>query len=64
MKKILFIEDDVYNLIKTEVTVYNLTWAGGTTIPIQFLTKLIGIIEEGNTEYHFEFKNKEGKHGR
>ena len=59
MKKItLLIEDDVYQHIRSEVTVYNLVAPGGTTAPIQFLSKIIKVIESGEKEYHFKFKNK------
>ena len=62
MKEItLKIEDDVYDLIKSEATVYNLAHAGGTTIPIQFITKIISAVEKGEKEYHFKFKNKDKK---
>ena len=59
MKKItLLIEDDVYDHIRSEITVYNLVWAGGTTAPIQFLAKIIDAVDKGDNEYHFEFKDK------
>lgn len=62
MKKItLYIEDDVYKHIKSEVTVYNLAWAGGTTAPIQFLSKIVDTIEKGDDKYHFQFKNEDKK---
>lgn len=62
MKKItLLIDDDVYQHIRSEVTVYNLAWAGGTTAPIQFLSRIIDTIDKGEDEYHFQFKNKEKK---
>ena len=59
MKKItLLIDDDVYDHIRSEVTVYNLAWAGGTTAPIQFISRIIDAVDKGDNEYHFEFKDK------
>jgi len=59
VKKItLLIDDDVYALVKSEATVYNLAWAGGTTVPIKFISRIIDSIEKGEEEYHFEFKDK------
>jgi hypothetical protein len=35
MKEIILkIDDDVYQEVRSEVTVYNLAWVGGTTVPI------------------------------
>jgi hypothetical protein len=59
MKKItLLIDDDVYKSVKSDVTVYNLAHAGGTTLIMQFLSKMISEIDKGNDKYHFIFKPK------
>ncbi len=54
----LKIEDEVFRKIKAEMTLRMMLGKTGGAVD-SFMIKLINVIDENQTEYHFKFKGKE-----